>query len=82
MAGTQEHATKLQKVDGVSAIYSRMGERADPVIVCLAREKSDGAVVVTPDREIRNAMIAPARLRFQLTNFIKFFGLGGWFALL
>jgi YacP-like NYN domain len=37
-------------------IYSRQGEKADAVIMRVAREKSAGAVVVSSDREIRNAV--------------------------
>ncbi|HEY7217071.1 MAG TPA: NYN domain-containing protein [Candidatus Binatia bacterium] len=44
------------KFDGISVIYSRLGEKADSVIVRLARERSAGAVVVSSDREIRNAV--------------------------
>lgn len=42
--------------DGISIVYSRLGEKADAVIIRLAREKSSGAVVVSSDREIRNAV--------------------------
>ena len=45
-----------EKSDGISVIYSRLGEKADSVIVRMAREKSAGAVVVSSDREIRNAV--------------------------
>lgn len=45
-----------QKVDGVAVIYSRLDEKADAVIIRLAREKGGGSVVVTSDREIRNAV--------------------------
>lgn len=41
--------------DGISIVYSRLGEKADNVVIRLAREKSSGAVVVS-DREIRNAV--------------------------
>jgi len=41
---------------GVSVIYSRLGEKADAVIVRVAREKGNGCVVVTSDREIRTAV--------------------------
>lgn len=50
--GDEVLATK----DGISIIYSRLNEKADAVIVRLAREKAAGAVVVTSDREIRNAV--------------------------
>jgi uncharacterized protein len=46
----------IEKSAGVSVIYSRLGEKADAVIVRLAREKSDGSVVATSDREIRSAV--------------------------
>ena len=45
-----------EKRSGVRAIYSRLGEKADAVIVRIAREKGAGCVVVTSDREIRNAV--------------------------
>ena len=46
----------LQKTDGVSVVYSRLNEKADTVIVRLAREKGGGCVVVTSDREIRSTV--------------------------
>jgi predicted RNA-binding protein with PIN domain len=42
--------------DGVEIVYSRLGEKADSVIVRLARKKGSGCVVVTSDREVRNAV--------------------------
>jgi predicted RNA-binding protein with PIN domain len=42
--------------DGISIVYSRLGEKADAVVIRLARDKSSGAVVVSSDREIRNAV--------------------------
>ena len=44
------------KQEGLSIVYSRLGEKADSVIVRIAREKGGGATVVTSDREIRNAV--------------------------
>jgi len=44
------------KRDGIRVIYSRLGEKADAVIVRIAREKGSGCVVVTSDREIRRAV--------------------------
>lgn len=41
---------------GIVVIYSRLGEKADAVIVRLARTKAAGAVVVTSDREIQSAV--------------------------
>lgn len=45
-----------EKRDGVDIIYSRQGDQADNVIVRIAREKGSGCVVVTSDREVRNAV--------------------------
>jgi len=45
-----------EKRDGVTILYSRLGERADDVIVRTAREKGSGAVVISSDREIRRAV--------------------------
>jgi uncharacterized protein len=45
-----------EKFAGIAVIYSRQGEKADAVIMRVAREKSAGAVVVSSDREIRNAV--------------------------
>jgi len=42
--------------DGIVIVYSRLGEKADAVVIRLAREKNSGAVVVSSDREIRNAV--------------------------
>jgi predicted RNA-binding protein with PIN domain len=42
--------------DGIVIVYSRLGEKADAVVIRLAREKNNGAVVVSSDREIRNAV--------------------------
>ena len=45
-----------EKRDDVGIVYSRVGERAESVIVRLARKKGSGCVVVTSDREVRNAV--------------------------
>jgi predicted RNA-binding protein with PIN domain len=45
-----------QKHDGISVVFSRLGEPADSVIVRRARTQSAGCVVVTSDREVRNAV--------------------------
>src|SRR6185295_4240295 len=42
--------------EGISIVYSRLGEKADAVVIRLARERSSGAVVVSSDREIRNTV--------------------------
>jgi predicted RNA-binding protein with PIN domain len=46
----------LQKKSGLSVVYSRLNEKADAVIIRLARQKGAGSVVVTSDREIRTAV--------------------------
>jgi len=46
----------LAKNDGISVVYSRLNEKADAVIIRMAREKGAGSVVVTSDREIRSAV--------------------------
>ena len=53
-AGRATEASEKQA--GVAVIYSRLGEKADQVIVRMAREKGSGAVVVSSDREIRSAV--------------------------
>jgi predicted RNA-binding protein with PIN domain len=45
-----------EKKGDVTVIYSRQGEKADSVIVRLARQKGSGCVVVTSDREVRRAV--------------------------
>jgi predicted RNA-binding protein with PIN domain len=45
-----------KKVDGVSVIYSRQGEKADGVVVRMARQKGSGCVVVSSDREVRRGV--------------------------
>ena len=45
-----------QKREGICIVYSRLGEKADSVIVRRARKQSTGCVVVTSDREVRNAV--------------------------
>jgi uncharacterized protein len=47
--------TKEQR-DAITIVYSRLGEKADGVIVRMAREKGSGSVVITSDREIRRAV--------------------------
>ena len=45
-----------EKKDGLTVVYSRLGEKADAVIIRVAREKASGSVVVSSDREIRSAV--------------------------
>lgn len=47
---------RVEKSDGVTVLYSRLNEKADAVIIRLARQKGSGSVVVTSDREIRSAV--------------------------
>src|SRR4030043_1873500 len=43
---------KKERRKGIELIFSRIGEKADEVIMRMIREKGSGAVVVTSDREI------------------------------
>jgi predicted RNA-binding protein with PIN domain len=45
-----------EKKGDVTVIYSRQGEKADSVIVRVARQKGSGCVVVSSDREVRTAV--------------------------
>lgn len=45
-----------QQSGGLTVVYSKQGEKADSVIVRIARQKGSGCVVVTSDREVRNAV--------------------------
>jgi predicted RNA-binding protein with PIN domain len=53
-AGSANETTENK--DGISIVYSRLGEKADGVIIRIAREKSSGCVVISSDRDIRNAV--------------------------
>jgi uncharacterized protein len=46
----------LEVKHGLRVVFSRQGEKADSVIVRLARQKGSGCVVVTSDREVRRAV--------------------------
>jgi predicted RNA-binding protein with PIN domain len=55
MAGGRDGSTKQKKRrNGVTIVYSRQGEKADSVIVRIARTKASGCVVISSDREILN----------------------------
>jgi predicted RNA-binding protein with PIN domain len=43
-----------EKSEGVTVVFSRQGEKADDVVVRLARQRGSGCVVVSSDREVRN----------------------------
>ena len=45
-----------EKSGGITVVYSRQGEKADSVIVRVAREIGSGCVVVTSDREVQRAI--------------------------
>jgi uncharacterized protein len=45
-----------QTREGICIVYSRLGEKADSVIIRRARKQSTGCVVVTSDREVRKAV--------------------------
>jgi uncharacterized protein len=45
-----------RKVDDVTVIFSRQGEKADSVVVRLARQIGSGCVVVSSDREVRDGV--------------------------
>jgi predicted RNA-binding protein with PIN domain len=45
-----------KKIDGVTVIYSRRGEKADSVILRVARQKGSGCVAVSSDREVRKGV--------------------------
>ena len=51
----ESHEVK-EKRDNIVVVYSRQGEKADGVVVRLARQRGGGCVVVTSDREVRNAV--------------------------
>ncbi len=44
-----------QQSGGITVIFSQQGEKADDVIIKLAKEMGSGCVVVTSDREVRRA---------------------------
>ncbi|MBI2361051.1 MAG: NYN domain-containing protein [Deltaproteobacteria bacterium] len=43
-----------ERLDGIRVIYSKQGEKADSVILRLAREMGSGCVVVSSDREVQS----------------------------
>lgn len=45
-----------EKKNGLTIVYSQRGERADSVIIRRAHRRGSGVVVVSSDREIRNAV--------------------------
>jgi uncharacterized protein len=53
-SGSFDEVSEIKQ--GVRIVFSRQGEKADTVIVRLARQKGSGCVVVTSDREVRRAV--------------------------
>ena len=53
-SGSLDEVSEIKQ--GVRIVFSRQGEKADSVIVRLARQKGSGCVVVTSDREVRRAV--------------------------
>jgi len=53
-SGSLDEASQIKQ--GIRVVFSRQGEKADSVIVRLARQKGSGCVVVTSDREVRRAV--------------------------
>ncbi len=45
-----------QKATGVTVIFSRQGEKADDVVVRMARQRGSGCVVISSDREVRKSV--------------------------
>lgn len=45
-----------ERIRGITVVYSRQGEKADAVIIRLARRLGTGCVVVSSDREVRRAV--------------------------
>lgn len=60
-----------QPKEGVTVVYSRQGEKADDVIVRLARQKGSGCVVVSSDREVRNAVEKFGATAIYATEFFR-----------
>jgi predicted RNA-binding protein with PIN domain len=60
---------------GVRIVFSRQGEKADSVIVRLARQKGSGCVVVTSDREVRRAVERFVQRQFMPGSSARFYGI-------
>ncbi len=54
---------------GITVIYSQQGEKADDVIIRLARGMGSGCVVVTSDREVRRAAESSSAAAVYVTEF-------------
>jgi uncharacterized protein len=53
-SGSLDEVSEIKQ--GIRIVFSRQGEKADSVIIRLARQKGSGCVVVTSDREVRKAV--------------------------
>jgi predicted RNA-binding protein with PIN domain len=53
---TGQFSETIKKAKGVTVIFSRQGEKADTVVVRLARQIGSGCVVVSSDREVRSSV--------------------------
>lgn len=45
-----------ERVGGITVIFSQQGQKADDVIIRLAREVGSGCIVVTSDREVQKSI--------------------------
>lgn len=57
-----------QQRDGAEIVYSRLGEKADAVVVRIGRTKGGGCVVVSSDRRFAAAWKNSMRRRFRRVN--------------
>jgi predicted RNA-binding protein with PIN domain len=60
-----------EKKNGLTIVYSQLGERADSVIIRRARQRGSGVVVVSSDREIRNAVQRFGAVALYAGEFMK-----------
>ena len=58
-----------ERSEGILVIYSKRGEKADSVILRLARELGNGCVVVSSDRELRNGVEACGAVAVYVSEF-------------
>jgi len=58
-----------QQSGGITVIFSQQGEKADEVIIKLAKEMGSGCVVVTSDREVRRAAEASSAVAVYAGEF-------------
>ena len=63
-----------EKKAGVRIVFSRLGEKADAVIIRIARAKGSGCIVVTSDREIRSAVEKFGAVSLRAGEFAEILG--------